>query len=294
MLSRGWLLTQGPLRRVSSYHCAVTVSDQPKFRFRAMLPLVSSDYILKYQQTPLVEFSRGMAKKGKGKSKGNKPSIDDIIDELSDDEEEIQDDNDDFNIDHKVTPLSEFLSKSKTVKKSSKGTLTTLKYSEFLRIVDGERFWREMQACVDQLKSFYVHHLSVRSSTSLDLLSVELEGDLYPLNEIATISKKDPKRLIIDASDFPQANQNIMKAIRESGLNLNPQQDGLKIFVPIPKVTKEYREKLAGGARKKLNETKEEMRSIQNNFQKMVAEREVKGGISSDNIKAAAELLKVG
>jgi ribosome recycling factor len=27
-----------------------------------------------------------------------------------------------------------------------------------------------------------------------------------------------------------------MSAIREAGMNLNPQQDGLRIFVPIPKV----------------------------------------------------------
>ena len=50
------------------------------------------------------------------------------------------------------------------------------------------------------------------------------------------VSKKDPKRLVIDASAFPQAAANIMAAIREAGMNLNPQQDGLRIYVPIPKV----------------------------------------------------------
>ena len=72
------------------------------------------------------------------------------------------------------------------------------------------------------------------------------DGDKYPLNEITSISKKDPKKIIIDASAFPQAAQNIMTAIRDSGMNLNPQQEGLTIFVPIPKVTKEFREKLLG------------------------------------------------
>ena len=33
-----------------------------------------------------------------------------------------------------------------------------------------------------------------RSSTSLDELQIELEGDTFPLNELAAISKKDPKR----------------------------------------------------------------------------------------------------
>ena len=94
----------------------------------------------------------------------------------------------------------------------------------------------EFEDCIGDLKSFYIHQLNIRSSSSLDSLPVDLEGDQYPLNEIATISKKDPKRLTIDTSAFPQASQSIMKVIRESGLNLNPQQDGLRIFVPIPKV----------------------------------------------------------
>ncbi len=33
-----------------------------------------------------------------------------------------------------------------------------------------------------------------RTSTSLDDLAVDFEGDSYPLNELAAISKKDPKR----------------------------------------------------------------------------------------------------
>ena len=38
--------------------------------------------------------------------------------------------------------------------------------------------------------------MCVRSSTSLDELEIELEGDIYPLNELAAISKKDPKRFV--------------------------------------------------------------------------------------------------
>ena len=108
-----------------------------------------------------------------------------------------------------------------------------------------------------------------------DEVAVQFEGDDYPLREIASISKKDPKKVVIDASAFPQASVNIMKALRESGMNLNPQQvmmmimmmmgmmiiiifvqDGLTIFVPIPKVTKEFREKLAAGAKKRMNDCK--------------------------------------
>ena len=182
-------------------------------------------------------------KKGKGVG-GGKPDLDDLIDALSDDEfeepesEELKE--------YKETPLSQFLkssrkgASSKLSKKDSgkQGSGSGIKYEMFVRVVDGEKLWQELEEVGGNLKQHYIQHLSVRSSTSLDNLPVELEGDIYPLNEVALISKKDPKRLVIDASSFPQATGNIMSAIREAGMNLNPQQDGLRIFVPIPKVLK--------------------------------------------------------
>ena len=125
-----------------------------------------------------------------------------------------------------------------------------------------------------------------------DEIQVHFEGDTYPLNEIASLSKKDPKKVIIDASAFPQAATNIMTAIRDSGMNLNPQQEGLTIYVPIPKVTKEFREKLAAGAKKKLTESKDSFRKVQNKFIKKVSESELSGDVSKDDARAASDAIK--
>jgi hypothetical protein len=69
-------------------------------------------------------------------------------------------------------------------KEKGKG-LGVIKYEKFIQIVDGERLWQELEEEVEGLKDYFVHQLSVRSSASLDLLPVELEGDMFPLNEIA-------------------------------------------------------------------------------------------------------------
>ena len=82
-----------------------------------------------------------------------------------------------------------------------------------------------------------------RSANALDELEIELEGDKFPLKEVASISKRDPKRVVIDSSTFPQATVSIMQTLRASTLNLNPQQEGTRIYVAIPKVTRETREK---------------------------------------------------
>ena len=136
------------------------------------------------------------------------------------------------------------------------------------------------------------NYSKLRNFYTTDELLVEFEGDKYPLNEIASISKKDAKRLIVDASAFPQAAKNIMTAIRDSGMNLNPQQEGLTIYVPIPKVTKEFREKLAGGAKKKLTECKDDLRKVQNKFSKKVSERELSGELSKEDARASVETIK--
>ena len=75
-------------------------------------------------------------------------------------------------------------------------------------------------------------------------------------------------------------------------MNLNPQQDGLTIFVPIPKVTKECREKLAAGARKKLNECKDELRTIQNKSGQNISERQLSDEVSEDDARVATALMK--
>ena len=43
-----------------------------------------------------------------------------------------------------------------------------------------------------------------RSASAIDELMVNFEGEMYPLREVADVSKKDPKRVIIDTSAIPQ------------------------------------------------------------------------------------------
>ena len=97
---------------------------------------------------------------------------------------------------------------------------------------------------------------------------------------MASISKRDPKRVVIDSSTFPQATVSIMQTLRASTLNLNPQQEGTRIYVAIPKVTRETRETLAKSARNKMNETKIELRNIQNEYTKQVVDKQSEGASS--------------
>lgn len=53
-------------------------------------------------------------------------------------------------------------------------------------------------------------------------------------------------------------------------MNLNPQQDGTTIFIPVPKVTKEHRENLAKNAKTLFIKCRDAIKDIQNQHIKKV------------------------
>ena len=61
----------------------------------------------------------------------------------------------------------------------------------------------------------------------------------------------------------------------------------------LPKVTKEFREKLVNGAKKKLTDSKESLRKVQNKYTKSVSEDELSGKISKDDSRSANECIKI-
>lgn len=130
-----------------------------------------------------------------------------------------------------------------------------------------------------------------RSATALDDLPIDLEGDQFPLKEVASISKKDPKRVVIDCQAFPQSTATILKALQTSGLNLNPQQEGLRIYVPLPKVTREHREQLADGAKKKQKDFVEELRRVYRDYVNTLGDLELKHKVTNDEHKVIGDVL---
>jgi len=76
---------------------------------------------------------------------------------------------------------------------------------------------------------------SINSTGALETLTVEYEGETYPLQELAQVGRKNPQLAVLNLSSLPDACQAVLKAIQDSGMNLNPQQEGTTIYVPLPK-----------------------------------------------------------
>uniref|UniRef100_A0ACB8EZ43 Uncharacterized protein n=1 Tax=Sphaerodactylus townsendi TaxID=933632 RepID=A0ACB8EZ43_9SAUR len=112
-------------------------------------------------------------------------------------------------------------------------------------IINLEEVNEEMQAVVEALKEEFGKNVSIRTSPgALDHIVVTTEDGKFPLNQLGQVSLKPPQLILVNMSNFPESTAAAIKAIRESGMDLNPEADGPIIRVPIPKVTREHREKL--------------------------------------------------
>ena len=88
---------------------------------------------------------------------------------------------------------------------------------------------------------------SVRSGKAspnmLDTVRVEMYGQQMAINQVATVNAPEPRTLVVTPFDKGQAKA-IEKAIRESGLGLDPSAQGGVIRVPLPQMNEQRRKEL--------------------------------------------------
>ena len=82
------------------------------------------------------------------------------------------------------------------------------------------------------------------SSSMLDPITLEIYGQRTPLNQLGTINVPEPRMVTINVWDKTNVPL-IEKAIRESGLGINPQLNGAIIMLPIPELNEERRRELS-------------------------------------------------
>ena len=81
------------------------------------------------------------------------------------------------------------------------------------------------------------------NSAMLDLVKVDVYGQLMPINQLGSITTPEPRMINIQVWD--QNNVSLIDAsIKKSELGLNPQIDGQLIRLPIPELNEERRREL--------------------------------------------------
>ena len=81
------------------------------------------------------------------------------------------------------------------------------------------------------------------NAAMLDLVKVDVYGQLMPINQIGSITTPEPRMINIQVWD--QNNVSLLDAaIKKSELGLNPQIDGQLVRLPIPELNEERRTEL--------------------------------------------------
>ena len=110
--------------------------------------------------------------------------------------------------------------------------------------IDVEDLERRMDGALNSLKTEFLSLRTGRASSSmLDPINMEAYGTSTPLNQCGTVNVPDPRMITINIWDKSLVNA-AEKAIRESGLGINPVIDGTIIRLPIPELNEERRREL--------------------------------------------------
>uniref|UniRef100_A0A2I3LKR6 Ribosome-recycling factor, mitochondrial n=2 Tax=Papio anubis TaxID=9555 RepID=A0A2I3LKR6_PAPAN len=127
------------------------------------------------------------------------------------------------------------------------------------------------------------HFATKKAKGSLDKIAVVTADGKLALNQIGQISMKSPQLILVNMASFPECTAAAIKAIRESGMNLNPEVEGTLIRVPIPQVTREHREMLVKLAKQNTNKAKDSLRKVRTNAMNKL--KKSKDTVSEDTIR---------
>jgi ribosome recycling factor len=111
-------------------------------------------------------------------------------------------------------------------------------------MLDTDDLERRMDGAMANLRTEFASLRTGRASASmLEPVMVDAYGQQTPINQVGTVNVPEPRMVTINVWDKGLVNK-VEKAIRESGLGINPQMNGTIIMLPIPELNEERRREL--------------------------------------------------
>ena len=153
---------------------------------------------------------------------------------------------------------------------------------------------QRMTASVETVRRELSSMRTGRASLSmLDNVRVDYYGTPTPLNQVGNLSTPDPTLIQVQPWDAKLLGV-IEKAIRSSDLDLNPQNDGKIIRIPIPQLNEERRKLLVKNAHKHAEEGRVAIRNVRrdvnDHLKKLMKDHEVS---EDDEKRAVADVQKL-
>ena len=151
-------------------------------------------------------------------------------------------------------------------------------------IINTDDLQRRMEGALSAMKTEFASLRTGRASSSmLDPVTLEVYGQKTPLNQLGTINVPEPRMVTVNVWDKTNVPL-VEKAIRESGLGINPQLNGTIIMLPIPELNEERRRELSRVAGQYAESARVAVRNIRRDGMDQIKKAKA-DGMSEDDQK---------
>jgi ribosome recycling factor len=157
--------------------------------------------------------------------------------------------------------------------------------------IDTKDLKRRMEGALASLRMEFGSLRTGRASAAMvEPIQVEAYGQMTPVNQVGTVNVPEPRMVTINVWDKSMVGK-VEKAIRESGLGINPQTNGTIIMLPIPELNEERRRELTKVAAQYAEHARVAIRNVRRDGMDQLKKAKA-AGMSEDEHKLWSEEIQ--
>lgn len=157
--------------------------------------------------------------------------------------------------------------------------------------IDIDDLQRRMEGAIASLRQEFASLRTGRASAAiLEPIMVESYGQMTPINQVGTINVPEPRMVTINVWDKAMISK-VERAIRDSGIGINPVVDGPLIRLPIPELNEERRAQLAKVAAQYSEQARVSVRNVRRDGMDKVKKAKA-AGMAEDDQKIWADEIQ--
>jgi len=154
--------------------------------------------------------------------------------------------------------------------------------------IDLEAIQRRMDGAMTALRAEFASLRTGRASASIvEPIQVDAYGQMTPINQLGTVNVPEPRMVVINVWDKGMIAK-VERAIRDSGIGINPIVDGPLIRLPIPELNEERRRELTKVAAQYAEQAKVAIRNVRRDGMDQIKKAKT-AGLSEDDQKMYAD-----
>jgi ribosome recycling factor len=157
--------------------------------------------------------------------------------------------------------------------------------------IDLDAIQRRMDGAMTALRAEFASLRTGRASASIvEPIQVDAYGQMTPINQLGTVNVPEPRMVVINVWDKGMISK-VERAIRDSGIGINPIVDGPLIRLPIPELNEERRRELTKVAAQYAEQAKVAIRNVRRDGMDQIKKAKV-AGLSEDPKRPALSRVR--